>query len=166
MDGNLNLEFNINKDTNTVIVKKDLASGQDLVWDAFTKPEILDKWWAPKPWMSETKYMDFKVGGRRLYAMLGPEGEEHWAIMDFTSITPKTNYQYLDAFCDENENLSDEMPRSGWNLEFEGDNNKTTVTIEIRHKSLSDLEMIISMGFKEGFSMALDQLDKVLTTKL
>ena len=162
MDSNLKFEFTINKDTYTVIVKRDFAAGQDLVWDAFTKPEILDQWWAPKPWMSETKYMDFKVGGRRLYAMLGPEGEEHWSIMDFTAITPKANFKYLDAFCDENENLSNEMPRSEWNLDFEGDRIKTTVTIEIRHKSLSDLEMIISMGFKEGFTMALGNLDEVL----
>ena len=32
--------------------------------------------------------------------MLGPEGEEHWALADYTSISPKTNFKFLDAFCD------------------------------------------------------------------
>ena len=74
----------------------------DLVWDAFTKQEILDQWWAPKPWLSKTKIMDFAVGGQRFYAMVSPEGQEHWSLQQYTSISPKTNFKYLNAFADEN----------------------------------------------------------------
>lgn len=159
---NLPFDFTLDKETSTVFVKKEFAAKADLVWDAYTKPELLDQWWAPKPWLSKTKSMEFKEGGRRIYAMCGPEGEEHWALADFTSISPKTNFKFLDAFCDENGNLNDEMPRSNWDVDFVDNGNTTVVHIAIKHKTLADLETIISFGFKEGFTMALNNLDEII----
>lgn len=154
-------DFIVDKETNTVYVKKEFAVELALVWDAYTKPELLDQWWAPKPWVSKTKSMEFKEGGRRLYAMCGPEGEEHWALADFTSISPKTNFKFLDAFCDATGNLNNEMPRSHWNVDFVDKGNSTVVDIAIKHETLADLEGIIAMGFKEGFTMALNNLDEI-----
>lgn len=163
MNSNLKFDFTVNKVTNTVHVTKEFAADRALVWDAFTKPEILDQWWAPQPWLAKTKSMEFKVGGRRLYAMIGPEGEEHWALADFNEISPISNFKYLDAFCDSEGNLNEEFPRSDWDLDFIENGDNTTVNIAIKHKNLSDLEMIISMGFKEGFTIAIESLDGVLT---
>jgi len=162
MSSNLNFEFTVNKENNTVQVSKTFAADLTQIWDAFTKPFILDQWWAPKPWLSKTKSMDFSIGGRRLYAMVGPEGEEHWAIADFTAINPKSNFKYLDAFTDADGNISDEMPRSDWSLDFVDEGETTTVNITIKHKNQEDLEQIITMGFKEGFTMALNNLDEML----
>lgn len=164
MNNHLTFDFTVDKETNTVYVKREFAAGRSLVWDAYTKPEILDQWWAPAPWKARTKSMEFKEGGLRLYAMCGPEGEEHWALADFTSITPKSNFKYLDAFCDKDGNISDEMPRSDWNLDFEDLGSSTMVNIAIKHSTLEDLEKIIEMGFKEGFTIALNGLDELLPT--
>ncbi len=163
MKTNLFFDFTVDKKNSTVLVKREFAAIHDVIWDAFTKPEILDQWWAPKPWVSKTKSMNFEVGGTRLYAMCGPNGEEHWALADFTSISPKTNFQFTDAFCDSDGNINDEFPQSKWNLDFEDQENITLVNITIKHESLEDLEKIIEMGFKEGFTMALDGLDVVLS---
>src|SRR5689334_4200038 len=73
-------DFTVDKPAKTVVVTKEFDAGLSLVWDAFTKPELLDQWWAPKPFLSKTKHMDFKVGGRRFYAMVSPEGLEKWQI--------------------------------------------------------------------------------------
>lgn len=162
MNSNLKFDFSVDKENRTVNVKRAFAAHVDLVWDAYTKPEILDQWWAPKPWVSQTKSMSFTVGGRRLYAMVGPEGEEHWALADYTSITPKTNFKHLDAFCDAEGNISDAMPRSNWDLNFIAQGDTTLVAITITHEKLADLEQLIEMGFKEGFTMALDNLDEIL----
>ena len=70
----------------------------ETVWSAWTQPEILDKWWAPKTWVAKTKSMEFEVGGRWLYSMCGPEGEEHWSLAQYTAITPKSTFKHLDAF--------------------------------------------------------------------
>ena len=163
MKTNLLFDFTVNRENSTVIVKREFNAEKSLIWDAFTKPEILDQWWAPKPWVSKTKSMNFEVGGRRLYAMCGPNGEEHWALADFTSISPNTNFQYLDAFCDENGTINDEFPRSEWNLDFTEKEGITLVDITIAHKELADLEKIIELGFKEGFTMTLDFLGELIT---
>ncbi|MEJ7847388.1 MAG: SRPBCC domain-containing protein [Pyrinomonadaceae bacterium] len=90
MKNDLLFDFIVDKPTKTVTVTREFAAGRDLVWDAYTKQELLDQWWAPKPWESRTKVMDFSVGGRRFYAMVSPEGQERWSVQKYTSITPKT----------------------------------------------------------------------------
>ncbi|CAL1517387.1 SRPBCC domain-containing protein [Chitinophaga sp. MM2321] len=161
---NLLFDFNVDKTTNTVFVNREFAAELSLVWDAFTKQEILDQWWAPKPLTSKTKNMDFKVGGRRFYAMVSPEGQEHYSVQKFTSITPKTNLKWLSSFADKDENINAEFPTSEWELNFSEDNGTTKVAIAIKHKKLSDIEMHIQMGFKEGFTMTLNELDTLLST--
>jgi uncharacterized protein YndB with AHSA1/START domain len=164
MKSHLTFDFTVNKETNTVFVQREFAADRHVVWDAYTQAEILDQWWAPKPWVSKTKSMNFVVGGRRLYAMCGPEGEEHWAIQDFTSISPRKNFKFFDAFCDKDETINTEMPSSTWSIDFEDKKDTTLVSITIGHKTLADLEMIIAMGFQEGFTMALDSLDELVST--
>ena len=85
----LQFDFIVDKSTNTVLVTREFDAELPLVWDAFTSKEILDQWWAPKPFESKTKVMNFEVGGRRFYAMVSPEGQEMWSVQKYTSITPK-----------------------------------------------------------------------------
>jgi len=162
MSSNLLFDFTVDKRANTVFVNRAFAADRSLVWDAFTKQEILDQWWGPKPWTSQTKFMDFKVGGRRFYAMVSPEGQEHWSIQEYTSISPKTNFKLKSAFTDKDENINEEMPGSEWDLNFTDAEGITTVRISIREKNLASLEQIIKMGFKEGFTMILNYLETLL----
>jgi len=160
MKNNLLFDFIVDKTTKTVIVNREFAAELPLVWDAYTKQEILDQWWAPKPWESRTKFMDFRVGGRRFYAMVSPEGQEHWSIQKYTSISPKTNFKLFNAFADKDENP--ELPGSDWDLNFSEQNGTTKVSITIYNESLARLEKMIEMGFKEGFTMTLKHLEDLL----
>ena len=159
---NLLFDFTLNKPTKTVFITREFAAELSLVWDAFTKPELLDQWVAPKPWTSKTKYMNFEVGGRRFYAMVSPEGQERWSIQEYTSINPKTNFKMHNAFADEEENP--ELPGSDWDYTFSEQNGITKVSIVIYNESLERLEKMIEMGFKEGFSMSIHNLEKLLDT--
>ena len=165
MKSALDFDFLVNKKDLTVTVHRQFNAGLKLVWNAFTKQELLDQWWAPKPWASKTKYMNFKEGGRRFYAMVGPEGEEHWSIQDFTSVTPATNFKFFDAFADKDENINNNFPSSSWSLNFSEANGVTTVDITITSKTLADLEQHLQMGFKEGFTMTLNYLEELLQTQ-
>ncbi len=159
---NLLFDFTVDKAAKTVYITKEFDAELSLVWDAFTKQEILDQWWAPKPYLSKTKAMDFKVGGRRFYAMVSPEGNETWAIQKYTSISPKTNFKYLNAFADKDENPN--LPGSDWDLTFTEQNGITKVSIVIYNDSLERMEQMIKMGFKEGFTMTLNELGNLLLT--
>ena len=158
---NLPFEFTVDKSTKTVFINREFNAEQSLVWDAFTKQELLDQWWAPKPYKSQTKFMDFEVGGRRFYAMVSPEGQEHWSIQKYTSINPKTNFKFLNAFADKDENP--QLPGSDWDLTFSEQNGTTKVSITIYNDSLERMEQMIEMGFKEGFTMTLNELEELLT---
>ncbi|MEO6759461.1 MAG: SRPBCC domain-containing protein [Saprospiraceae bacterium] len=155
-------DFTVDKAAKTVTITREFAAELPLVWDAYTKPEILDQWWAPKPWASKTKVMNFEVGGRRFYAMVGPDGQERWSVQQYTAISPKTNFKLYNAFADENENP--ELPGSAWDLNFSEQNGKTTVRISIYNESLARMEQLLEMGFKEGFTMTLNSLDTLLAT--
>jgi uncharacterized protein YndB with AHSA1/START domain len=154
------MEFLVDKATKTVTITKEFAFERSLVWDAYTKPEILDQWWAPRPYSSKTKAMNFEVGGRRFYAMVSPEGDERYIVQKYTSITPKTNFKLFNAFADKDENL--ELPGSDWDLNFVEHNGKTTVTTTIYNESLERLERMIEAGFKEGTMAQLHNLEEVL----
>ena len=161
MTNNLLFDFTVDKTAKTVFVNREFVAELSLVWDAFTKQEILDQWWAPKPFESRTKFMDFKVGGRRFYAMVGPEGEEHWAIQKYTSISPKTNFKMFNAFADKDENPA--LPGSDWDFNFSEQNGTTLVNITIYNESLERLERILD-GFTQGMKMSLSNLENLLAS--
>lgn len=157
-------DFTVDKATKTIFITREFNAGLSLVWDAFTKAEILDQWWAPKPLTSKTKVMNFEVGGRRFYSMVWPEGQEYWGVKKYTSINPKTNIKWLSSFTDKDENINAELPTSEWELNFSEHNGITKVSIAVKNKTLADIEVIIQMGFKEGFTMTLNELENILPT--
>ena len=154
------MEFIVDKTTKTVRITAEFDAERDLVWDAYTRAELLDQWWAPKPWASRTKVMDFREGGRRFYAMVSPEGVERWSVQKYTSITPKTNFKFFNAFADADENL--ELPGSDWDLNFSDQGGTTKVSISIYNESLERLERMIELGFREGVMMQLQNLEELL----
>ena len=155
-------DFTVDKTTKTVVIIREFDASLSLVWDAFAKAEILDQWAAPKPWVSRTKYMHFEVGGRRLYAMAGPEGQESWIIQQYTSITPKTHFKMFNAFADKDGNP--QLPGSDWDYDFSEQNGITKVRITIFNESLERMERLLETGFKEGVTMTIETLEKLLET--
>ena len=155
------MEFIVDKSKKTVWITKEFNAPRDLVWDAYTKAELLDQWWAPKPMTSRTKVMEFREGGRRFYAMVSPDGQERWAVQEYKSITPKTNFKFFNAFADENENR--QLPGSDWDFNFSEENGRTKVSISIYNESLERMERIIADGgFQKGTEMQLENLEDLL----
>src|SRR5436190_23512777 len=161
MTSSLQFNFTVDKATKTVLITREFDAELSLVWDAFTKKELLDQWLAPKPMIAKTKYQDFKVGGKRFYAMISPDGQERWAIQEYTSITPKTNFKMYNVFTDKDE--KPELHGSEWDHNFSEENGTTLVNIIIYNESLERLERILE-GFTQGMKMSLSNLENLLTT--
>lgn len=153
------MTFTVDKKTNQIHIDRPFDAPLDLVWAAWTEADILDQWWAPKPWTARTKHMDFREGGSWLYAMVGPEGEEHWSKVEYIRIRPKTDFTAVDGFCDADGNLNTDMPRNHWENTFIDEGDRTTVRMVLSFETLSDLEAIIQMGFKEGITAGMENLD-------
>lgn len=162
MNSNLQFDFLVDKENNSLTVRREFAAERKLVWAAYTQSELLDQWFAPKPWKAKTKTMNFKEGGFWLYAMCGPEGEEHWGKMDFLKINPIDSYSAMDGFCDAEGAINAELPQATWDARFEDLSNNTLVHNVVTYKSLADLEIVIQMGMKEGLTLAMEGLDALL----
>ncbi|MCW3125806.1 MAG: Activator of Hsp90 ATPase 1 family protein [Bacteroidetes bacterium] len=162
MKNDLLFDFTVDKAAQKVFITREFDAELPLVWDAFTKAEILDQWQAPKPMTAKTKFLDFKVGGRRFYAMISPEGQERWALQEYTSISPKTNFQLFNTFADKDENP--EPHGSDWDHSFSEQNGITKVSITIYNESLERMERVLTGGFTEGFKMSMTNLEELLAT--
>lgn len=154
--------FHVDKANNQIKVERSFNAPVELVWSAWTEADILDQWWAPKPWAAKTKSIDFSEGGHWLYAMVGPENEKHWARVDYMKITPEKYFSAYDGFCDAEGNLNLSLPRNKWENNFTDQGDETMVNILLTFNSLEDLEKIIEMGFKEGFTAGLENLDQYI----
>jgi uncharacterized protein YndB with AHSA1/START domain len=155
-------EFSIDKENSIIYVKRNFRASLQQVWQAWTIAKLLDNWWGPKPWRAETKVMDFKEGGYWHYAMIGPEGEYHWGKVDFMEIKNEKSFRAKDGFSDENGAPSSEFPPNIWEIIFHETNGDVLIELTISFDSTEDLEANLQMGFIEGFSVALNQLDELL----
>ncbi len=152
--------YTVNNETNTMVVNRAFDAPLSLVWQAWTEREILDMWWAPKPWKAVTKTMDFTPGGKWLYAMTGPQGEQHWAMVEYKEIVTAEYYTHENFFTDENGNRSTVVPGSShWHVAFSPVGETTNVTVTITYDSAATMETMVNMGFKGGFAMAHENLD-------
>lgn len=163
MNSNLLFDYTVNKDEKTIRMVREFAAGLELVWDAWTKAELLDQWWGPEPWRAETKVMEFQVGGYWLYAMVSPEGEKHWSKADFISIVNKKSFTMKGGFSDENGVLNLDFPQNEWENNFVEKEDRVRVEILLTYDSVEDLEKEIEMGFIEGMTVDFQQLDVLLS---
>ena len=165
---NLLFDFTVDKATHTIHITREFAADLDLVWDAFTKAEILDQWMGPKPFRVQTKEMDFCVGGHWLFAMISPENvaPSRYSLAEFVEIRPKSSFTTKNSFADENGNPID----SGFTFSmtknsFKAGVEKTTVQIEKKMANLAELEQFIAGGYYEkGIAMGMQNLDEYFLT--
>jgi uncharacterized protein YndB with AHSA1/START domain len=162
--------------TNNFVFEKDLATKKihvvrefnapiETVWKAWTNPDMLEKWWGPKPWVAKTKSMDFTVGGAWLYWMEGPDGQKHWSYVKFTAIEDGSRFAADALFSDENANIIPGAPVGHWDNKFVALGNKTKVVVDLSFDEEASFKMLVEMGFEGGFTMGLNQLDEVLASE-
>jgi uncharacterized protein YndB with AHSA1/START domain len=161
---NLLFDFKVDKAASTIFITREFAADLDLVWDAFTKAEILDRWVGPKPMRVQTKEMDFRVGGRWLYTMITAENVplDRCSQAEFIEIKPKTSFTTKNSFTDENGNPFDSgITFSITSNSFKVGVGKTTVQIVKKMASLAELEKFVVGGyFEKGTAMGMENLDE------
>lgn len=145
----------------SILVSRVFTAPIDMVWRAYTEKEWLDRWWGPQPWRAETKTLNFSVGGFWLYAMVSPENEKHWGRMDFTAIVPQESIGIKDSFCDEEGNINPSLPVSSGTITFFSTNKSTLVEFKMVYSIKKEIQTIIEMGFEQGITICLDQLEKL-----
>lgn len=162
MKPNLKFDFIVDKGNNLLTLRREFLANRQLVWDCYTKSELLDQWFAPKPMTTKTKTMDFKEGGHWHYAMIDLNGTEYWGYTEYLAIKPIDYYTSLDSFSNEQGKINEELPRAKWQVSFSDKTNKTLVESIVQYNSLTDLETVIEMGIEQGMTLTLEKLDELL----
>jgi uncharacterized protein YndB with AHSA1/START domain len=162
MKHNLQFDFIADKEKNTLTVRREFLAGRQLVWDCYTKSELLDQWFAPAPLTTKTKSMDFREGGHWHYAMVEPNGTEYWGYTEYVKIKPIDYYTTLDAFSNEAGEINKDLPRAEWVVTFTDKEENALVETVVTYASLSDLETVIQMGMEQGMMATLQKLDELL----
>ncbi|WP_259070900.1 SRPBCC family protein [Mucilaginibacter sp. X4EP1] len=143
-------------------VVREFSAPIEKVWKAWTDPDLLEKWWGPKPWTAITKSMNFTVGGAWLYYMAGPNDQKHWSHVKFIAIEEGTRFAADAAFSDENGTVPPGTPVGHWDNKFVALGDKTKVVVDLSFDNEAAIKMLVEMGFEGGFTMGLNQLEELL----
>lgn len=162
MKHNLQFDFIVDKENSQLTLRREFLANSQLVWDCYTKSELLNQWFAPKPLSTKTKSMEFEEGGHWHYAMVDPDGIEYWGYTEYVIIKPIDYYTSLDAFSNEKGEVNKDLPRAKWKVDFIEKGEKTLVETTVKYNSFKDLEAVIQMGMEQGMQLTLEKLDELL----
>ncbi|WP_435748807.1 SRPBCC family protein [Microbacterium sp. PMB16] len=146
----------------TMTVIADLAAPVERVWNAYTDPAQLERFWGPPGWPATFTHWDHTVGGTANYTMNGPRGEQSSGTWEFIEIDSPRSFSVLDAFADEDGKPNADLPSMRMTFTFAPSETGTRMVNTSYFSSIEALEEIVAMGAVEGTKQAMAQLDAVL----
>jgi len=149
-----------------IVVTREFDAPLEKIWRAFTQREILDKWWAPKPWTLETISLDFRPGGSWHFSMVSPDGQRYWWRADILTIDTQRSFLSTGGPSDENANLTGGLPTMQRLTEFTATPTGTIVSITIKFENEADLRTMAESGMLAGTTAVFDNLEELLEDSL
>ncbi len=152
-----------------VVIVRYFDAPVEQLWKAWTEPERMKRWWGPKDFTSPVIKIEFRVGGKYLLDMRGPDGKDYWSTGIYEEIAPMKRIVVKDSFSDKDGKI---VPASYYRmapgfplqsqmiLTFEGYGDKTKITI--RYPDLGELNAKDLENMKQGWSQQLDKLEGIL----
>lgn len=135
------------------------------VFEAWTNPELLKQWFAPKPWTTPKVEVDLRPGGRCNFTMRGPDGQEDPNEGVYLEVVPNRKLIFTDAFT-EGFVPKDGAPFMVATITLEdAPGDKTKYTAVARHWTTETREQHEKMGFHEGWGVCADQLNALVSGK-
>lgn len=145
-----------------LIITRTFDAPRDLVWKAWTDPEHVMRWWGPQYFTSPVCKIDLRVGGKYLFCMRAPDGQDYYSTGVYQEIVPPERIVYTDNFADADGNvipastygMSDEYGETLVTVTFEDAGGKTRMTL--RHEGIPAGDM--AENTEAGWSTSLDKL--------
>ena len=158
---------NVAKNTKELVITRIFDAPREFVWKAWTEPERMKRWWGPKNFTAPVIKIDFRAGGKYLYCMRSPEGQDFWSTGVYREIVELERIVYTDSFADEkgtpvppsHYGISGDWPAEFLvTLTFEEHEGKTKMTL--RHAGIQAGEMsdLAEAGWNESFDKLAESL--------
>lgn len=143
-----------------LVITRVFDAPRELVFKAWTDPELMAQWWGPKDFTTPACKIDLRVGGKYLFCMRSPDGQDYWGTGVYREIVPPERLVYTDSFADAEGNV---VPATHYGMSadfpmelevtvtFEEYEGKTTMTL--RHVGIPAGEMsdLTGAGWNESF---------------
>jgi uncharacterized protein YndB with AHSA1/START domain len=149
--------------TLTLTVTGDYPVAVERLWDAWSDPRQLERFWGPETWPATFTRHDMAPGGRSAYYMTGPDGTVAHGWWRFLAIERGRSIELEDGFAHEDGRPNAAMPTTRMTIAFEATANGSRFTSVAYFPSVEAMEQLAAMGMEEGLRSALGQLDAVLS---
>ncbi|HEV2527073.1 MAG TPA: SRPBCC domain-containing protein [Thermomicrobiales bacterium] len=153
-----------NTDTRLTMTRT-FGAPRQFVWDAYTVPEQIVKWWGPVGFTTTVKAMDVRPGGVWHYRMHSPEWGDSWGLATYSEVSPIDRLVYTDAFTDESGAVNADMPVANISIEFADQGDRTLVTIHTDYATAEELQKVLEMGVTEGAESQYTRLDELAASE-
>jgi len=149
-------------DNLTLTVTADFAAPIDQVWELWSDPRKLERWWGPPSYPATLEKHDLIPGGEVTYFMTGPEGDIHHGIWRVTAVDPPASLEFTDAFADSGGAPVADMPVSRITVLLAERDGGTRMEMRAAFESRDDMESLLKTGMAEGLRQAVGQMDALL----
>ncbi|MBC7901468.1 MAG: SRPBCC domain-containing protein [Saprospiraceae bacterium] len=146
-----------------IVITREFNASRELLWDLWTEPKHMEKWFGPAGFTTKVTEVDFKPGGVSRYVMIGPDGKEYPGKGVFREIVRPERIVSTDEFGDDFDAGGADLPK-GMILTalFDDLGEKTRLTLRISHPTPEDRKKHEDMGVVAGWNSSLDKLDEYL----
>jgi len=146
----------------TLTIVADFAAPVSRLWDAYADPRKIERFWGPPTYPATFLRHDAAPGGRSVYKMTGPEGDEHYGCWEWTDVSAPASFDVIDWFADETGAPNTDLPATRMAFVFEETDGGSRLTTTSRFDSVDQLNQLVEMGVVEGTKEAMAQIDDVL----
>lgn len=148
------------KNKDELTITRIFDAPREKVWQAWTSPEEIKKWWGPKYFTAPVSKIDLRVGGKYLSCMRGPDGKDYWSTGVYRELVPMERIVVTDSFADEKGNV---VPASHYGMTgdfplellvtvtFEELGNKTKMVLRHEGIPLGMMREMTETGWSESF---------------
>ena len=158
---------NVAENTNELVITRIFDAPRKMVWKAWTEPERMKRWWGPKNFTAPVIKIDFRIGGKYLYCMRSPEGQDFWSTGVYREIVEPERIVYTDSFSDEKGTpvppsyygISGDWPAEFLViLTFEEHEGKTKMTLKHAAILAGEMSDMARAGWNESFDKLAESL--------
>src|SRR3954454_12045532 len=134
-----------------IVLTRVFDAPRRLVYDAFTRPELLKRWFGPRGWSLVVCEVDLRVGGAWRFVLRGPDGRDMGMRGVYRELAAPERSVHMESF--------DDYPgESQVTAMFVESGGKTTLTVTVEYPSQEIRDMVASMGMEHGAAESYDKL--------
>jgi uncharacterized protein YndB with AHSA1/START domain len=146
----------------TLTLIADFDAPIDQVWELWSDPRKLERWWGPPGYPATFEKHDLNPGGEATYLMTGPEGDTHRGMWRVTAVDPPTSLEFTDAFADTDGRPTADMPVHMVRVRLTERDGGTRMEMQSTFESREDMDKLVDTGMVEGMQEAVGQMDTLL----